>query len=180
MLTRRMSCECGIDHLALIQANVTVTFGCWTWTRATDRDGYGRLDHDGFKWQAHRLAYATLVDAIPEGLTLDHLCRNTACCNPAHLEVVTNAENVRRMQYARTTCGHGHELPDPPQGGGRRRCRECSREYRYVPPALTPDDPRHGTTNGYINLRCRCVACRAANAKKTRAYKRRGEKGASC
>ena len=111
--------------------------GCWNWTGSGTKNGYGQFA----KWHgksavAHRVAYELLVGEIPAGLTLDHLCRNTRCCNPAHLEVVTIRENVLRgdtipaRNIAKTHCMHGHELsgrnlyvrPD-----GRRQCRECKR-----------------------------------------------------
>jgi hypothetical protein len=72
------------------------------------------------------------VGPIPEGLTIDHLCRAIRCVNPAHLEPVTNAENIRRaaLANARSHCPHGHEYTPEnsyfdPKGG--RRCRECQR-----------------------------------------------------
>lgn len=72
--------------------------GCWEWQRARNRAGYGIVSTpDGRTRVAHRAAFEVLVGAIAEGLDLDHLCRNKPCCNPAHLEPVTRAENNRRM-----------------------------------------------------------------------------------
>lgn len=81
-------------------AKVAVSDGCWTWTAATDRDGYGKFtDHsNGRRMHAHRFAYELLVGEVPEGLELDHLCRNRACVRPDHLEPVTHLENVRRSR----------------------------------------------------------------------------------
>lgn len=84
-------------------AKVTVMAnGCHEWIGAGRDSGvYGRFDVDGRLVQAHRWAYEHAVGPIPQGLELDHLCRNTKCVNPAHLEPVTRAENLRREWNAR-------------------------------------------------------------------------------
>ena len=71
--------------------------GCWMWQGWTRPDGYGMLAFgSGRPSYAHRIAYTELVGPIPPGLTVDHLCRNKSCVNPAHLEVVTRAVNTSR------------------------------------------------------------------------------------
>jgi hypothetical protein len=102
---------------------------CWEWLGLKNR-GYGLYS----RYRAHRYAYEQLVGPIPDGLTLDHLCRNPGCVNPAHLEPCTAVENAMRgnsppaANARKTHCKYGHELtPEntyyPPRGG--RECRTC-------------------------------------------------------
>ena len=111
---------------------------CWPWLLSR-RDGYGilRFDRDGARLStgAHRAAYVSRRGAIPPGLVLDHLCRNRACCNPSHLEPVTNRENARRGDLVGPRgryCRHGHELAGDNlnlYSNGvhvRRVCRACA------------------------------------------------------
>lgn len=75
--------------------------GCWLWTGALNTDGYGCFRYEEVARGAHRVAYATFVGPIPEGLELDHLCGVRRCCNPLHLEPVTRTENIRRAVKVR-------------------------------------------------------------------------------
>ena len=70
--------------------------GCWVWNRGCFSSGYGALYVGSNNKPAHRIGYELLIGPIPEGLELDHLCRNRPCVNPFHMEPVTHEENVRR------------------------------------------------------------------------------------
>lgn len=79
---------------------------CWPWRGSINPNGYGQLngltpDRRKTTFRAHRVAYEVYVGAIPDGLTIDHLCFHRWCCNPAHLEPVTQAENNRRASERR-------------------------------------------------------------------------------
>lgn len=98
--------------------------------------GYGITKIGGKTTRIHRAVYEHFVGRIPPGLTLDHLCRNRACCNPAHLEPVSVGENVLRgvghtaRNAAKTHCDNGHEFtPENTYvyGAGWRQCLACNR-----------------------------------------------------
>lgn len=116
---------------------------CWEWAAYRKADGYGMFRLDGQSRLAHRVAYELFVGPVPDGLQLDHKCRNRGCVNPAHLEPVTSRENTMRgdsdsAAKARAThCVNGHEFT--PENtyvwprDGTRHCRTCkrARDLRY-------------------------------------------------
>jgi hypothetical protein len=99
---------------------------CWEWKAGKDSNGYGNHRHKGKATGAHRVSYELIISSIPEGLELDHLCRNRSCVNPYHLEPVTHKENTRRG-LIKTHCVRGH--PRTPENLTRNRCRECMRKF---------------------------------------------------
>jgi HNH endonuclease len=74
--------------------------GCWLWSGHTNRKGYAEFNFGGSgnNGLAHRWAHEHFVGPIPEGHTIDHLCRMRSCVNPGHLEAVIHAENIRRAR----------------------------------------------------------------------------------
>jgi hypothetical protein len=109
---------------------------CWPWTAALNASGYGVISKGATgsgpvrNALAYRAAWELTNGPVPDGLELDHLCRNPVCCNPAHLEPVTHEENMRRAM--RTHCIHGHEFTEVntrwqklPNGRFSRVCLIC-------------------------------------------------------
>ncbi len=113
---------------------VEKTDGCWLWKGWTGEYGYGRFELTRkISIQAHRFAYLSLVGPVTDGLTLDHLCRNRACVNPAHMEQVTGKENTLRgfgvtaTNARKTHCSKGHPFT-PDNLTYRRKNRPTERE----------------------------------------------------
>jgi hypothetical protein len=111
--------------------------GCWLWTGAINKYGYGHFKLDSKTYRAHRIVYQYLIGEIPKGLEPDHLCRVRSCVNPAHLELVTHKVNIQRgkktrkigaWQRSKTHCPQGHpydEVNTYIRPDGKRGCRKC-------------------------------------------------------
>jgi hypothetical protein len=170
---------------------------CWLWKPVTASGGYGQFTANGKTRLAHRAAYELLVGPIPQGLTIDHLCSVRHCVNPAHLEAVTLAENIRRArvwengaahQRNKTHCPYGHPYSGDNlriASDGKRACRECDKRYSANhrerkraanPPRLKP--LREFCVNGhslteYGVVRGGRTECRECSRAKVRRYRER-------
>ena len=114
---------------------------CWMWVGARGHSGYGQFRMGKRMVPAHRVAWLDggRKNAIPDEWVIDHLCRNTSCVNPQHLEPVpfeVNVERGKRGRPAVTHCPHGHEYSpentswgDRPNGSQFRECRTCKKRY---------------------------------------------------
>jgi len=133
------------EHVGETDAN-----GCWPWMGARTgggNGGYGQirvpLGQDTVKWRrvpAHRFLFEIYYGPLPDGLELDHLCRNRRCVNPFHMEAVTGRVNILRgtapsaINSRKTHCSKGHPLAGDnlklernKTGQVQRRCRTCAK-----------------------------------------------------
>lgn len=112
--------------------------GCWNRIGCTDGNGYSRVQLERRSFSGHRAAYTWTKGPIPDGLFLDHLCRNRRCVNPDHLEPVSHDENMARgMRPNQTHCKWGHEYTPAntgwlkrPNGKVSRDCHICRLRYK--------------------------------------------------
>jgi hypothetical protein len=167
--------------------------GCWKWTGAQGKHGYGRFyinDHPSGRTShaAHRVSYEMHKGAIPSGLVIDHLCNNPSCVNPDHLESKTNRENIIRgkgelMRIHRTgICRRGHART-PETIYGDRHCRQCAADGErdrarkrsgFVPGTVIPCEECSAPVMALRKTRRFCSRdCQKANRARTVAESRR-------
>lgn len=130
--------EAHVDKNGPIPTDRPELGACWLWLAFVEKTtGYGALGYGGKQYSAHRASYEAWKGPIPEGLQIDHLCRNRACVNPDHLEAVTNRVNTLRgenpmIRVRRSgACSRGHEFNAKNTRGypdGRYHCRVCANE----------------------------------------------------
>lgn len=110
---------------------------CWNWVGTVKSNGYGSFTYGCTQWRTqatvhpHRFSYEMYRGPIRSGMEIDHLCKNTRCVNPRHLEQVTRAENMKRGENgSKTHCKRGHEFDLKNTylmkgGNWIRACRRC-------------------------------------------------------
>lgn len=111
---------------------------CWTWIAGKNKEGYGEIkaESGNRKLKAHRVSFEIHKGKIPDGLVVDHICKNPSCVNPIHLRAITKTENTMigdgfyAVNGRKTHCINGHEFTPEntiKHSGGGRRCLACKR-----------------------------------------------------
>ena len=129
---------------------------CLIWPGAVDR-GYGRVWVDGKAKRVHRVVWELTHGPIPEGLTVDHLCRIRACCNTEHMELVSIEENLERAKPYRMPPLWKKSRSRPPRERPRKtsliRGVQCKKGHPYTEGSFSIEP---GGTR-------RCLICRKAS-----------------
>lgn len=141
---------------------LTLDGDCWTWTGPLTDKGYGQtVGHNRRYWYPHHLAYFLLIGDVPDGLVLDHLCRNRACANPYHLDPVPATVNTARGVEARWTepCPNGHPATERKTiPSGKNVCTACRRESDRARDARDRDRRRAAARARYARSKGRGAA----------------------
>lgn len=139
-------------------ANVDRSGSCWLWTGPISSTGYGGVQWQGRRANAHKVAYVMERGPVPKGLQLDHLCRVRRCVNPIHLEPVTNAVNTRRGARAKLSEALAAQIRETYLAGLDNRA-ELGRRFKIDPSIVSrvlsgetwggpdirlPGGPKHG------------------------------------
>lgn len=132
--------------------SVSIGEDCWNWNGTVTPFGYGSFSFLNRSRPAHRISYIFKYGKIPNGLVLDHLCRNPGCVNPDHLEPVTHFENAYRG------------IP-----GLRRAVQICERGHRY-----TSENTKWKVENVKWKRGRECRICRHIRDHATRASRCKG------
>lgn len=120
-------------------SKIEVEGDCWQWRGTLLPSGYGKFSVGQKQCIAHRFSYETFVGPIPDGLQIDHLCRNRGCVRPTHLEAVTGRVNLLRGETitarnaSRTHCPQDHPYDEANtyvSKQGSRLCRACDRDRK--------------------------------------------------
>ena len=148
--------------------------------------GYGSVGLNGSTVLVHRYVWEQANGKIPEGLEIDHQCRNRACCNVKHLRAVTrqvnmteNSTTVSAFNKVKTHCPQGHAYDEGNtriSRKGTRVCRTCHRlenlkrikKGRYHPTHCPHGHP-YDEENTYVrhNGRRSCRTCHREQMRKT-------------
>jgi hypothetical protein len=120
------------------RVNIGAPDECWEWKDARHNQGYGRLGDSAY---THRIAWELTHGPIPSGSVIMHRCDNPPCCNPNHIQVATQGDNIRdcsakgrlnSYNSRKTHCPNGHPYAGDNliviSTNGRRKCRACKRE----------------------------------------------------
>lgn len=128
------------NDISIVMQKISIdSHGCWIWNGYKTRSGYGTIHIGGKQKRAHRVVYEFIKGSIPDGIELDHLCRNKLCCNPDHLDPVDHRTNVLRgsgipaKNAQMTHCKNGHAFTKEntyiKKNGNSRVCRMCAAAY---------------------------------------------------